>query len=440
LSPIRFLFPPLRPPLHLLHDPVPHPSSGDVLAAITASIGWRAGIGLWAGVYPFTTLFMIVPLVLAQRRARSAGKLDGYLTPYQRLGWKKLAVELFHELDVVGSILVCSVRRFPFPTAHTRLPQLIGSLILVLLPFTLAGGVAKSWQSAKNIAMLVIGVVVCIPGFIIWETKFARGTSAFSWLRSEETDPFFSSVPCVPFHLLNNRTVLGCFGLAVSLNLGWYMQGERALANPISNNADSPYFLSFLLSFPFLPFLDTASFRHRLYRSHYTVNNLRRLHLHGPGRRNGRKRQERNKDQLPLLLHFRHNRDDLRSRRTLHPPEVEALHHGRCLHLVHRFRTPHRVPRRRQFSRRYHWGTGRPRCCVRRPLLPFSSHTLLSIPHPLPHQPSTFLFSPLPASTCTRFPIDVSLHTVAVSSLIQHKLSSRPPVHTLPLSSSPSSN
>ncbi|GAA6033303.1 hypothetical protein JCM8097_006682 [Rhodosporidiobolus ruineniae] len=163
--------------------------SGNIVTAITDDIGWRAGIGLWAGVYTGCAAILVAPLWIAQRRARKAGTLEGYLTPYKQLGFKQTCINLFHELDLVGTIL------------------LMGCLILILLPFTLAGGVKKSWEAPHNIAMLVVGAVVCVPSFIVWELKFAR-------------------FPAIPFHLLNNRTVLGCLGLAIGLNCTWYLQGD----------------------------------------------------------------------------------------------------------------------------------------------------------------------------------------------------------------------
>ncbi|GAA5854822.1 hypothetical protein JCM8547_004084 [Rhodosporidiobolus lusitaniae] len=189
--------------------------SGDIVSATYDGIGWRAGIGLWAGVYPAACCCILVPLFIAQRRARKASTLDGYLTPYKQVGAKKLAINLFHELDLVGSFL------------------LLASLILVLLPFTLAGGVSSQWKTGKVLGMLIVGLVVAVPAFIVWELKFAK-------------------VPAVPFHLLNNRTVLGCLGLAVSLNLGWYMQGDylyTVLVVAMNESAKSATRIASLYSF-----------------------------------------------------------------------------------------------------------------------------------------------------------------------------------------------
>ncbi|BGO89236.1 hypothetical protein NBRC10512_005931 [Rhodotorula toruloides] len=164
-------------------------AGANVVAQIQATTTWQVGIGIWAAVYPFCCLCLLGPLYIAQRRARRAGKLDGYLTPFQQLGFKRLMVTVFWELDLVGSILIIAV------------------LALILLPFTLAGGVDKEWAAEHNIAMLVIGVVVCIPLLIVWETKYAK-------------------VPALPFHLLKTRTVLGCLGIATFLDVCWYMQGD----------------------------------------------------------------------------------------------------------------------------------------------------------------------------------------------------------------------
>ncbi|GAA5847838.1 hypothetical protein JCM9279_006659 [Rhodotorula babjevae] len=163
--------------------------SANVVDAITANTTWQVGIGVWAAVYPFCALLVIIPFVVASRKAKRAGLLDNYSSPYKTHGFKGLCRHLFWEIDVVGVILTIAV------------------LSLILLPFTLAGGVSRSWKAAHNIAMLVVGVLVCIPLFIVWESKYAR-------------------VPLFPFALMRTRTVLGCLGIAFLLNACWYMQGD----------------------------------------------------------------------------------------------------------------------------------------------------------------------------------------------------------------------
>ncbi|GJN88175.1 hypothetical protein Rhopal_001140-T1 [Rhodotorula paludigena] len=164
-------------------------AGANVTDAVVANMTWQAGIGIWAAVYPVCCFLLAIPLVLAHIRAKRAGLLDKYASPYKQLGFKGLLSNIFWEIDLVGAILMIAV------------------LALILLPFTLAGGVDSKWGEAHNIAMLVIGVVVALPAFIVWELKFAR-------------------VPCFPFHLMKTRTVLGCLGIAFWLNCCWYMQGD----------------------------------------------------------------------------------------------------------------------------------------------------------------------------------------------------------------------
>lgn len=58
---------------------------------------------------------------------------------------------------------------------------------------------SSQWKTAKVIAMLVIGFVVALPSFILWEWKYARH-------------------PLVPFYLLKQRTVLAGLVIASFLN------------------------------------------------------------------------------------------------------------------------------------------------------------------------------------------------------------------------------
>lgn len=92
----------------------------------------------------------MLSLYLVSRRAKKAGSLDAYKSPYQLLGFRQLAVGLFWQLDVVGIILLIAV------------------FALILVPFTIAGGVELQWKTAKVIAPLVVGVLM-VPVWIFWE-------------------------------------------------------------------------------------------------------------------------------------------------------------------------------------------------------------------------------------------------------------------------------
>lgn len=142
---------------------------------------------MWALIFPVCAMPLLITLLLAGRRADRAGTLASLKTPFQALGYRQLAIELFWQLDVVGIILIIAV------------------FALILVPLTLAGGVKETWKTAKIIAPLVIGVLV-IPVFVYWEKKCKH--------------------PMVPFRLLKDRGVWASLLVAIMLNTAWYLQGD----------------------------------------------------------------------------------------------------------------------------------------------------------------------------------------------------------------------
>ena len=107
---------------------------------------------MWAIIYPFCALPLIITLWYVARKAKKAGSLENYKTPYQSLGAKRLAIQLFWQLDVPGIILLIAV------------------FALILVPLTIAGGISTQWTTAHVIAPLVVGFL-CIPVFIVWEKR-----------------------------------------------------------------------------------------------------------------------------------------------------------------------------------------------------------------------------------------------------------------------------
>ncbi|WVF68087.1 hypothetical protein IAT40_002850 [Kwoniella sp. CBS 6097] len=163
--------------------------SGNVANAVITNSTWRWGIGMWAIIFPVTTIPLLGSLVHAQWRASKRGLLANIPSPIRSLGQSQLWIELFWQIDVIGLLLLAA------------------TFALILLPFTLAGGVGEVWKAARVIAPLVVGFVVALPGFVIWETKFAKH-------------------PAVPFRLLNDRMVLAPLMIAMLLNTAWYTQGD----------------------------------------------------------------------------------------------------------------------------------------------------------------------------------------------------------------------
>lgn len=161
--------------------------SGNVASAVLGATTWQWGIGMWAIIYPVCALPLLLALWNVARKAKKAGILDNYKSPYQSLGFKRFTVELFWALDVIGIILLIAV------------------FALVLTPFTIAGGYGDNWKKAKVLAPLIIGLF-CIPAFAFWELRAPK--------------------PLVPFDLLRDRAVWAALGIACTLNFAWYMQGD----------------------------------------------------------------------------------------------------------------------------------------------------------------------------------------------------------------------
>jgi SIT family siderophore-iron:H+ symporter-like MFS transporter len=157
------------------------------LVITTKTVGWRWGIGMWAAIFPVVTVPLAIIFFNAKRRAAKRGLLEGL--PKVNIASPKLWLDFFWKIDVVGLVLLAA------------------TLSLVLIPFTLAGGVTSLWKTAQVIAPLVIGFCVALPLFIVWETKFARH-------------------PLFPSRLLRDRQIYCALAMAALLNTTWYTQGD----------------------------------------------------------------------------------------------------------------------------------------------------------------------------------------------------------------------
>ncbi|WWD08493.1 hypothetical protein V865_006605 [Kwoniella europaea PYCC6329] len=164
--------------------------SGNVASSVLEATTWGWGIGMWAIIFPAMALPLLGSLVEAEWRANRKGLLDEIPSPLKTLAQPSLWVEIFWQVDIVGLILLAA------------------TFALILVPFTLAGGTSNIWKAAHIIAPLVVGFVVALPAFIIWETKIAKH-------------------PAVPFRLFKDtRMVLAPICIAMLLNTAWYTQGD----------------------------------------------------------------------------------------------------------------------------------------------------------------------------------------------------------------------
>jgi SIT family siderophore-iron:H+ symporter-like MFS transporter len=151
------------------HDQINTWVSGDVSQAVLDNTNWRWGIGMWCIIYTVCSIPLIASLMWSSYKARKAGALDSFRTPYQMYGGKNLFAALFWQLDVPGIVLLIAV----FGCILTvRVEQRCAEdhVANTMQPFTIAGGEQTQWGTAKVIAPLVIGIL-CVPVFVIWERK-----------------------------------------------------------------------------------------------------------------------------------------------------------------------------------------------------------------------------------------------------------------------------
>ncbi|KAL4892421.1 major facilitator superfamily domain-containing protein [Aspergillus ambiguus] len=160
--------------------------SGNVTSSVLTNSTWQWGIGMFAIIFPVCAFPLLGVLFFGHFKAKRTNP-DAYLSALPKVGILQSAKELFWYLDVVGVLLV------------------IAMLALILVPFTIAGGYAEQWRTAKVIAPIVIGIIL-IPVWVFWEQ--------------------YTYHPMVPFKLLKDRAVWGALGIAIMLNTAWAMQGE----------------------------------------------------------------------------------------------------------------------------------------------------------------------------------------------------------------------
>lgn len=163
--------------------------AGELAQSVIDTTTWRWGIGMFAIIFPVIGLLLCYSLISAEVRANRAGMLAGIPSPFKALRSGHLWKDFFWQIDLVGLLLIAAIFAF------------------ILVPLTLAGGDGNQWATANIIAPLVIGVVVCIPAFILWEIKFARH-------------------PVMPFRILKDRQVIAALSVALLLNTAWYTQGD----------------------------------------------------------------------------------------------------------------------------------------------------------------------------------------------------------------------
>lgn len=167
--------------------------SGNVTSAVGTR--WKWGIGMWAFILPLSC----IPLLLCHYHMRYLAhknakdrlmKQDTKMPKSLKEFYDYVVVELFlWKLDFVGLLLIAV------------------TFGLVLIPFTLAGGIKSEWNTAHIIVPEVLGWAVSLPLYIIWEVKFAR-------------------FPITPWDLIKDRGIYSALIIGFFINFVWYMQGD----------------------------------------------------------------------------------------------------------------------------------------------------------------------------------------------------------------------
>lgn len=140
-------------------------------------------------IFPAIAIPLFLTLIAAEVRANRSGLLAGIPSPVRSITKGHLWLDFFWQIDLIGLLIIAAIFSF------------------ILVPLTLAGGNGSQWSTPNIIVPLVIGVVICIPAFVVWEMKFARH-------------------PVMPFRILRDRQVIAALSVALLLNTAWYTQGD----------------------------------------------------------------------------------------------------------------------------------------------------------------------------------------------------------------------
>lgn len=156
--------------------------TGPLAQAWISGPGFRWAFGAWAIIHPVTSLPLYILMVWNYKKAAKQG-----LLPTQRSGrtifqsFKHYAIEY----DLLGLLLLCA------------------GFALFLLPFSIYSYQSEGWRSSMIICMIVFGVLFFLC-FVLWEI-------------------YGAPITFMPWHLLKDRTVLGCNILAAVLFVEFYI-------------------------------------------------------------------------------------------------------------------------------------------------------------------------------------------------------------------------
>lgn len=129
--------------------------SGNIAGAINNR--WEWGIGMWAFIFPIS----VIPMTICILHMNYLANLNNeplksiWNVPNSTTRSNHFLKIFFWELNLVGSVLVIVI------------------LGLILIPLTLGGGLTDKWKTAGILTPEILGWVIAIPLYVVWESKHA---------------------------------------------------------------------------------------------------------------------------------------------------------------------------------------------------------------------------------------------------------------------------
>ena len=155
--------------------------SAKIYAAMLNKWGWRWGIGMFAALGPVALLPLLVSLVISSKRTRQRWRTrfgspafatgsNGDGNPLVPLHGEKRHIRLrLQTLRPACSYFLSQVTKFAVMTDLVGLALLFGTLIALLVPFTIAARSPEQWASWQVIVPLALGAAFGLPAFVVWE-------------------------------------------------------------------------------------------------------------------------------------------------------------------------------------------------------------------------------------------------------------------------------
>ncbi|QEU62685.1 hypothetical protein KDRO_F06160 [Kluyveromyces lactis] len=129
--------------------------SGNILSVSNPLENWSWDIGMWAFIFPLTTVPFIGFLVYMFYKASRTDEWKELRSATQRMPLRAHIREIFWNLDIMGVLLITV------------------SLGCILIPLTVAGGETQKWKDSRNIGVLCLGGIL-FPLFLLWEGKISK--------------------------------------------------------------------------------------------------------------------------------------------------------------------------------------------------------------------------------------------------------------------------